>query len=265
MSCGITPELGRYFVGGQDNERQLDLILHFEHVELDCVDGDKWVLRDWKLSELKAAVSKWQTCMAEAGGWDTIWIENHDQPRGVSRFAKEPEMRRQHAAKLLAMWMFTLQGTVIMFQGQELGMTNPDEFSEDMVRDIETRLYWNEANRDLGESGEGAQKLEMAKKAITSKGRDGSRIPIPVSTTLSRLGVVAAVVAVAVVVVVVVIAALADDKCFGWVSGMATGRRLAASPTLGSGRGCLYTQTSTRYAPKLSGGIRHRFGCITAR
>ncbi|KAM7212542.1 alpha-glucosidase 1 [Rhypophila decipiens] len=150
MSCGITPGVGRTFVGRSGKERQLDLILHFEHVELDCVGGDKWVPRDWELSELKAAVIKWQTCMAEAGGWDTIWMENHDQPRGVSRFCK----------------------------GQELGMSNPDEFSEDVIKDVETRLFRNATHQDLAR-GAGVKKLEMAKKAITSKGRDASRIPIP--------------------------------------------------------------------------------------
>ncbi|KAK1757020.1 alpha-amylase [Echria macrotheca] len=176
MSCGITPEVGRDFIGKQ---QQLDLILHFEHVELDCVNGDKWVLRDFKLPELKAAVSKWQTCMAEAGGWDTIWMENHDQPRGIGRFCKGAERSRQAVAKLLAMWVFTLQGTVIMFQGQELGMTNPEEFSEEMIQDVETRIYWNAVHADLAQGGGTTHKLEMAKKAITSKGRDASRIPIP--------------------------------------------------------------------------------------
>jgi len=175
MSCGITPEVGRDFISCGTTE--LDLILHFEHVELDCVDGDKWVLRDWKLPELKAAVSKWQTCMAEAGGWDTIWMENHDQPRGVTRFCNDGETIREHAAKLLAMWLFTLQGTVIMFQGQELGLTNPEDFSEEMIQDIETNLYWNATRANLAKSGDNHD-LVMVKKTIMSKGRDASRIPI---------------------------------------------------------------------------------------
>ncbi|KAH7305546.1 putative alpha-glucosidase [Stachybotrys elegans] len=177
MSCGITPELGVNFISREKSNRQLDLILHFEHVELDCVDGDKWILRDWELSELKGSVAKWQLGMADAGGWDTIWMENHDQPRGLSRFCNKAKVNRDHAAKLLAMWMFTLQGTVIMFQGQELGMTNPEEFSEETIRDIETRIYWNatHANPD----GVDPENLEIVKKAIMTKTRDAARIPIP--------------------------------------------------------------------------------------
>ena len=77
MSCGITPEQGVDYISTEDGNRQLQLIIHFEHVELDCVDGDKWILRTFKLPELKAAVTKWQTKMAEVDGWDTVWMENH--------------------------------------------------------------------------------------------------------------------------------------------------------------------------------------------
>lgn len=101
MSCGINPEIGPDFISRDDSQRQLDLILHFEHVEPDCVDEDKWVLRDWALPELKRAVTKWQTRMIETGGWDTLWMENHDQPRGLGRFFKDNtgKISRDQAAK----------------------------------------------------------------------------------------------------------------------------------------------------------------------
>jgi glycosidase len=179
MSCGITPQVGADFVTSEADKKQLDLILHFDHIELDCHNGDKWLLREWKLSELTERVSSWQTHMTATGGWDTIWMENHDQPRGLSRFCNGGKQRREHAAKVLALWLFSLRGTVIMFQGQELGMTNPEQFSEDMCRDIETRIFWNKTQLAFRAKGE-KHKIELAKKAITSKGRDASRIPIPV-------------------------------------------------------------------------------------
>jgi oligo-1,6-glucosidase len=89
---------------------------------------------------------------------------------------------RKHAAKLLAMWLFTLRGTIIMFQGQELAMTNPEEFSQTAIRDIETRIYWNAAHAVTPASGGGTQHLEIVKKAIIAKTRDASRVPIPVGT-----------------------------------------------------------------------------------
>lgn len=179
MSCGITPELGQEFVS--DEAPELDLLLHFEHVELDSTNGDKWILREWELPELKAAINKWQTAMANVGGWDTVWIENHDQPRSLNRFCKQGQKKREHGAKLLAMWLFTLQGTVIIYQGQELGMTNPGRFSNEMMRDIETRIYWNATHAALVPGGD-TKKLEKAKKAIVTKGRDSARIPMPVTT-----------------------------------------------------------------------------------
>jgi glycosidase len=136
------------------------------------------------LPELKACVNKWQTQMGMAGTWDTIWMENHDQPRGVNRFCNDAEMNREHAAKLLAMWLFTLQGTVIMFQGQELGMPNPDEFSEETIRDIETRIYWNSYQEDSRAQDRGIKNVEMV-KAIVTKSRDAIRIPIPVGPSAS--------------------------------------------------------------------------------
>jgi oligo-1,6-glucosidase len=185
LSCGVTPELGLDYISRDATKQELDLILHFDHVELDCVDGDKWALREWELLELKASVSEWQTQMGKAGAWDTIWMENHDQPRGVNRFCNNAKMNREHAAKLLAMWLFTLQGTVIMFQGQELGMPNPEEFSEESIRDIETRIYWNSSRAASPAQGRVLQNGETV-KAIIAKSRDAIRIPIPVSLSVSN-------------------------------------------------------------------------------
>lgn len=180
MSCGVNPEIGPDFISRDDSQRQLDLILHFDHVELDCVDGDKWVLRDWALPELKRAVTKWQARMIKTGGWDTVLMENHDQPRGLGRFFKDNtgKISKDQTAKLLAVWLFMFQGTAIVFQGQELGMTNPQDFSEEMVRDIEASVYWNAAHAPESQGDE--QKLEMVERVIMTKGRDTARIPIPV-------------------------------------------------------------------------------------
>lgn len=244
MSCGITPEIGPSFVSREPAKKQLDLIVHFDHVELDCVNGDKWIPRVWKLPELKAAVTAWQTRMADTSGWDTIWMENHDQPRGVSRFCPAAKNRHDQAGKLLALWLFTLKGTVILFQGQELGMTNPEVFSEEMIKDIETRIFWNRVHaQNQGEDKGGSHKLEMAKKAIATKGRDASRIPFPVcSHSISRV-------------------------CFSQVlslfSGMAPRRQLVASPTATRSRGFRRIRTFPSSAPRASAVIRRPFGHST--
>jgi oligo-1,6-glucosidase len=205
MSCGVTPAQAVEYTSRHKSRPELNLIIQFQHVELDCYNGDKWTLREWELPELKCIVTEWQSTLINNGGWNTVWMENHDQPRGISRFTTNNPRFRATCAKLLAVWQFTLQGTNLIFQGQELGMVNPGLFSEEMNQDIETVQYWNTyvlnicpftvraslflscTLADVGgraceetEAG-GANRIELAKKAIIQKGRDNTRIPIPVS------------------------------------------------------------------------------------
>jgi alpha-glucosidase/glucan 1,6-alpha-glucosidase len=142
MSCGVSaPEAVRY-TSRFNSRPELNLVIQFQHVELDCHDGDKWMLREWELPELKRIINEWQETLVDNGGWNTVWMENHDQPRGISRFTTNSPRFRALCAKLLALWQFTLQGTNLIFQGQELGMINPGLFSEEMNQDIETIQYW---------------------------------------------------------------------------------------------------------------------------
>lgn len=143
MSCGITSDQAVEYLSKFKERRELDLLIQFQHVELDCHDGDKWILREWELPELKQIIDDWQRKMLHCGGWMTLWMENHDQPRGICRFTTSTPRFRGFCAKMLAMWLFTLRGTPLIFQGQELGMINPESFREDMNQDVETIMYWN--------------------------------------------------------------------------------------------------------------------------
>mgnify|MGYP001207746521 CR=1 FL=1 len=143
MSCGITSNQAVDYISKYKPRPELNLLIQFQHVELDCHDGDKWLLREWELPELKYILHDWQDKMLRCGGWMTLWMENHDQPRGISRFTTSTPRFRGFCAKMLAMWLFTLRGTPLIYQGQELGMINPESFSEDMNQDIETILFWN--------------------------------------------------------------------------------------------------------------------------
>lgn len=97
------------------------------------------------MSELKSIVSKWQTVMHENNGWNALYIENHDQPRTVSRFAVDHPQYRALSAKLLATFLGFQSGTVFIYQGQELGMANvPHDWAIDRYRDIETLNHWEE-------------------------------------------------------------------------------------------------------------------------
>lgn len=203
MSCGVSPPEAVRYTSRFNSRPELNLVIQFQHVELDCHDGDKWMLREWELPELKRIINEWQETLINNGGWNTVWMENHDQPRGISRFTTNSPRFRSECAKLLALWQFTLQGTNLIFQGQELGMINPGLFSEEMNQDIETTQYWQAyvsliltryivqlltSRRAQEEAGaEAPHKIELAKKAIIQKGRDNTRIPIPVSTTFTSL------------------------------------------------------------------------------
>lgn len=144
MSCGVCPSEAIKYVSRNKPRQELNLVIQFQHVELDCYNGDNWMLREWELPELKRIINEWQEALPQNGGWNTVCMENHDQPRGVSRFTTNSPRFRALCAKMLALWQFTLQGTNLIFQGQELGMVNPGCFSEEMNQDIETIQFWNE-------------------------------------------------------------------------------------------------------------------------
>ncbi|KAJ5912191.1 CAZyme family GH13 [Penicillium subrubescens] len=155
---------------------ELSMIFHFELMGLDHGAGGKFTPREWKVSELKSIVSKWQTVMHENNGWNALYLENHDQPRTVSRFAVDHPQYRALSAKLLATFLGFQSGTVFIYQGQELGMANvPHDWTIDRYRDIETLNHWEELQ--LTKQDQSA--LHAATLAeYRSKSRDNARTPI---------------------------------------------------------------------------------------
>lgn len=105
--------------------------------------GGKLTPREWSLANIKAIINKWQTCMHRAGGWNALFLENHDQSRSVSRFTPHRPECRTTAAKMLATLIGLQSGTLFVYQGQELGMANlPRDWEIDEYKDFETRnLY----------------------------------------------------------------------------------------------------------------------------
>jgi glycosidase len=95
------------------------------------------------MEDLKAIVSKWQTSMHQNNGWNALYLENHDQPRTVSRFASDKLSDRALSAKMLATFLGFQSGTIFIYQGQELGMPNvPLDWTIEEYRDIETLNHW---------------------------------------------------------------------------------------------------------------------------
>lgn len=106
------------------------------------VDG-KFSPKAWPLSELKTKVNKWQRFMYDNNGWNALYLENHDQPRAVSRFAHDGPEYRQASAKLIAIFLAFQAGTPFIYQGQEIGMTNvPIEWDMEDYKDIDCLNHW---------------------------------------------------------------------------------------------------------------------------
>ena len=164
---GVTPEEASLYVGEERGE--LSMVFQFELMDMDSGPEGKWDLRPWKLFDFKRIMSKWQTGLY-GKGWNSLYLNNHDQPRMVSRFGNDGPHRKE-SAKMLATLLHTLQGTPYIYQGEELGMTNVKFETIDQYRDIETLNMFNE-KREAGRSSEDIM------VSIYAKGRDNARTPM---------------------------------------------------------------------------------------
>ncbi|MNS10027.1 Oligo-1,6-glucosidase [compost metagenome] len=173
MTVGETSGLGPHqaldYVG--DTRRELNMVFQFEHMYLDATSpgSGKWEIRPWNLLELKKVMSEWQTVLHNQG-WNANYLGNHDQPRPVSRFGNDLHFRVP-SAKMLATFLLTLEGTPYIFQGEEIGMTNPSFDSIEDYRDVETLNFYHE-RREKGVPE------EEVMKAVRKKSRDNARTPM---------------------------------------------------------------------------------------
>jgi oligo-1,6-glucosidase len=162
------------YVGSGD--KQLNMVFQFDIVDLGIGKVHKYDFEGYKLSELKSVVQKWQSFISGTDGWTTAFCENHDQGRSVSRYASDLPAHRENSAKMLAIMMATLTGTLFIYQGQEIGMINtPKDWPIENYLDIESLGYYNmiaeRTNND-------PKALAKAKSAIQICGRDNARTPM---------------------------------------------------------------------------------------
>ncbi|UYO20847.1 alpha,alpha-phosphotrehalase [Bacillus sp. 41-22] len=116
---------------------ELSMTFSFHHLKVDYPNGDKWTQANFDFIKLKEIMSNWQIEMQKGGGWNALFWCNHDQPRIVSRFGDDRKYRNE-SAKMLATAMHMLQGTPYIYQGEEIGMTNPKFESIEQYRDVES-------------------------------------------------------------------------------------------------------------------------------
>ncbi|MEH7453230.1 glycoside hydrolase family 13 protein [Gottfriedia acidiceleris] len=169
---GVSPGEAEVYTNPNNNE--LNMVFTFEHMNLDCNNDDKWDLSPIDLVALKENFEKWQTSLYEVG-WNSLYWNNHDQPRIVSRFGNDQEYHEK-SAKMLATCLHMMQGTPYIYQGEEIGMVNVH--FEDLAdyRDIEL-LNMYEEKKAMGWSH------ERIMNAIYTKGRDNARTPFQWDTT----------------------------------------------------------------------------------
>lgn len=149
--------------------KELSMTFNFHHLKVDYPGGEKWTLAHPDFVALKSLFNHWQQGMHNRA-WNALFWCNHDQPRIVSRFGDEGE-HRVTAAKMLAMVLHGMQGTPYIYQGEEIGMTNPHFTSIEQYRDVESHNMYNE----LLAQGRDADELLAI---LASKSRDNSRTPM---------------------------------------------------------------------------------------
>lgn len=167
-TSGVTPEQAKRYAG--EDEGELNMVFQFEHVESDGKYG-KWTDQKFPLTSLKEILSRWQTELY-GKAWNSLFWDNHDQPRAVSRFGNDSPQHLTASAKMLATCLHMMQGTPYIYQGEELGMTNYPFQNPQEFRDIESIHAYKEW------CVEGPLSYETFWPCLIYKSRDNARTPM---------------------------------------------------------------------------------------
>jgi len=166
----VTPQEGQMYTC--EHEGVLDMLFQFELMVVDVEPGkQKWNEQPWKLTDIKDVMTRWQVGLRT--GWNSLYLENHDQPRSVSRFGDDKDpLLHNYSAKMLATWLHMFKGTPYVYQGQEIGMTNVKLDSIHDYRDLESHNYYNY------EKERGVLSEEQILERLHHKSRDNARTPM---------------------------------------------------------------------------------------
>lgn len=149
---------------------ELDMTFQFHHLKVDYPNGEKWTKAPFDFIKLKEILSEWQVGMHEGNGWNALFWCNHDQPRVVSRFGDD-EKYRYESATMLATTLHMMQGSPYIYQGEEIGMTNPSFTKIEDYRDIESLNAYKKLKKD------GKSEQEII-EILQQKSRDNARTPM---------------------------------------------------------------------------------------
>lgn len=170
---GATPEIAKLY--SNPKRKELSMVFQFEHIGLDQIEGkEKWDVKPLDLLDLKKVLSKWQTEL-EGEGWNSLFWNNHDLPRIVSRWGNDREYRVE-SAKMLATLLHGMKGTPYIYQGEEFGMTNVRFEDINEYNDIETlNMYKDRISKGYSH--------DEIMASIYAKGRDNARTPMQWDST----------------------------------------------------------------------------------
>ena len=165
---GATPEVAKLY--SNPERKELSMVFQFEHIGLDQIEGkEKWDVKPLELLDLKKVLSKWQTEL-EGQGWNSLFWNNHDLPRIVSRWGNDKEYRVL-SSKMLATLLHGMKGTPYIYQGEELGMTNVRFEDINDYNDIESlNMYKDRLSKGYTH--------DEIMESIYAKGRDNARTPM---------------------------------------------------------------------------------------
>ena len=153
------------------DEKELKMVFSFHHLKVDYKNGEKWALMDPDFNELRRLFVKWQEGMQDGNAWNAVFWCNHDQPRAVSRFGDDKKYWKE-SAKMLASLIHLMRGTPYIYEGEELGITNPGYTDISQYQDVESTNYY----RILME--EESRSREEALEIIGARSRDNGRTPM---------------------------------------------------------------------------------------
>lgn len=154
----------------QPERKELNMVFQFDHMHVDYGKFGRYSDLKFKLSDLKEAMFLWQKSL-NGVGWNSLYWDNHDQPRFVSRFGNDDSKYRKLSATMLATVLFFQQGTPFIYQGDEIGMTNVAFDSIDSYKDIEAHnMYLKFSNMGLSN--------DEIMSYIHNKSRDNARTPM---------------------------------------------------------------------------------------
>lgn len=152
------------------DEKELSMVFNFHHLKVDYKDGQKWVLDEVRWDELFGLFDEWQTAMQEHDGWSAWFFNNHDQPRAISRFTDDINYHYE-SATLIATLTHMMRGTPYIYQGEEIGTSNPRFKTIEEYIDVESQNYYN-ILLDEGKTPEEALHI------ISERSRDDGRTPV---------------------------------------------------------------------------------------